>query len=81
MSTKTGTTEKRRLDLYEREVIAREKQADALEKIASRLFVHASGGKWKADNMAEGVVCVALAISELASEVAILATTKGEQDE
>ena len=72
MSTKTETTEKRRLDLYEREVIAREKQANALEVIGSRFFIHHSDGKFGADNIAEGVVCIALAISDLASEVSEL---------
>ena len=58
--------EERRLALYEREVEAREKQAEALETIARRLFVSAQDPKYGADNIAEAVLAIAYAGREIA---------------
>ena len=51
------------LDLYKREVEAREKQAEALDTIANRLFVHASD-PLGSNNLAEAVANIAIAISK-----------------
>ena len=69
----------KQLALYEREVAAREKQAQALEDqataldtIASRLFVGAIDKDFGCNNIAEGVVAIACAISDLKDAVQTL---------
>ncbi len=51
--------EKKNLELYEREIIARERLASAMETINSRLFVSASN-ELNIDNIAEAVACLAM---------------------
>lgn len=51
--------ERKQLKLYEREVEARERQADALEVLGSRFFVGAHNNL-NIDNIAEALACVAM---------------------
>ena len=52
------------LELYEREVIARERQAEALERIANALNVNAIDTRHGISNIAEAVACLVYAIND-----------------
>ena len=52
------------LQLYEREVIAREKQAEALERIANALNVNAIDTRHGIGNIAEALACLVHVVAD-----------------
>ena len=52
------------LELYEREVIARERQADALERIANSLNITAVDQRFGIDNIAEALANLVYVIAD-----------------
>ncbi len=57
------------LKLYEREVIAREKQAEALEFLARNFYVKALDTEYGIENIAEAVACLVRVVADVSTAI------------